>query len=743
MMQVPMGIPPPNPMLMVQQQSQNMLGSQTLPMVGGHMVPRSLPSMQNFKNSQDAGSPMVPATGDATPTDEDGTSVSSPSSAQKPATTQPGVNQYNHMMNLHSANRPMLPVPPPNSSSAPIPYPPPNVGYNFPPPGIRQPGMPPNSQFSWMHKSGQFNPEADPRQGMPLHPFNRPPTQSPVKDSDRRSVDMDQSASPIHPDKSDSMVISTDDESSMDRDFEVQAGGRFPGATTEFPRMPMGMHRMRGPPMQGGPRFPNMPMGAPPFLNPRVGGPRGMGMHPGHRMEEFSSQRGGPRMPGVPPPEPQRGEGPPRGPPPPSEGRDWYKRDFEAPPFERPFRDDRNNRDPWKTAEGPEGESRQGGQEERHDERTRDYDKRDSRDRQGLNTWDRPPPRGNDDDFNIKQRPRPVKKKSENKDLSNDLFSLRFYQRDKKPELKTELKKELVKRKMDDSKAQTSEKPTNKAEGTEKRESQAAIDARKEREARKRSRWGRTLSEEREYQEQRKCEIELKRTEVERKFQSYEQSVQASQALLSDSVEATENSDSLPGAVKAISDDATTNVEDVANSTNEPGAVPEPENPIVESVAQQVDSVPDTVSVPASSESEFTTQPANSEASTNSAVAEPAPETADSDSRSQVTTEEAVPVPVHFTESISNSEVDGSAPMSPEANSLPLSSNNNNHVDCEEAETTSLPTLMEVTCKSTLEEAIPNPLATTTTTTNDTHLSEDTNAAESSSANELVPSLES
>lgn len=436
MMQVPMGIPPPNPMLMVQQQS---MGTQALPMVGGPMgIPRTVvPSMtlQNIKTSQipepsvAAASPMVSsnppvgATGDATPTDEDGTSVSSPANSQKPS-----VPTSQSMMGM---NRPMLPIPPSTSTSGggsggnqgPVPYPPVG-GYNFPPPGMR----PPNSQqFQWMQNKSQSGgfPDADHRQGMHQQ-FNRPPmpNSSPMKESDRRSMDMDRSSSPDKMQQQE-MVISTDDESSMDREYDgPPVGNRFPG---EFsPRMPMGMHRMRGPM----PRF-NMPMGGGPRgqWDPRMGGPRGpMGMHPGHRIEEFSSQRGGPRM----------GPGMPNRFPPPNDGRDWYKRDYDG-PYDR----ERNfGRDPggWKTAEDADA---------RQDDRPpRDYD---SRGPGGYRNRG-PPPRDDDiDDFNVRQRPRPPKKPVSEKDFSSDLLSLKFYQRDKKPEEKEQIAREIQRKKAEES----------------------------------------------------------------------------------------------------------------------------------------------------------------------------------------------------------------------------------------------------------------------------------------------------
>ncbi|KAF8774068.1 SR-related and CTD-associated factor 4 like protein [Argiope bruennichi] len=580
-MQVPMGIPPPNPMLMVQQQSQNMLGNQTLPIVGGvpPIVPRTLPAipstLPNMTNTTVDSANA--SSGDATPTEEDGTNVSSPNviqnsvpssvSSTSTISTQAGIpaTQYNPMMNLPNSNR--LSVPPPVSTTGtPIPYPPPqNVGFNFPPPGMRPPGMAHNSQFPWMQKPpGSPFTESDSNQsrnvpGVPPHMFNnRPPfhevpsslpQNSPMKDGhsnrdmERRPGDMDPgNRSPMHSDKmSQEMVISTDDESSMDRDYshgEMKGGPRFQGVT-EFPRMPVNMHRMRNPmvPMQGG-RF---PPGMPPFP-PRIPGPRGPGMHPGHRMEmDFPGPRG-PRMPGL-IHGPRRMDGPHH----PNDGRDWYPRDFDGPPFERDrhFFNDRN-RDSWTTPEQIERDSRHMPRNhERHDERMRDMENRD-----GPNSYG--PPDQVEDIFEPRGRPRPGRK-SKPDDMMEDMFKVQFYQRDKNPAYQSHLNKQLDRRRKDDMTNRSSYKNddvnkstdlsnidvNNRTVGDKMARSDNSVDQdssgpRKDRESRKRSRWGRTLSEEREFQQQ-------KRNEIEMKFQSYEQSAQAAQLLQPNSQESSEN----------------------------------------------------------------------------------------------------------------------------------------------------------------------------------------------------------
>ncbi|GFS78701.1 hypothetical protein NPIL_279881 [Nephila pilipes] len=572
-MQVPMGIPPPNPMLMVQQQSSNLLGNQGLPLVGGvpPLVQGTLPNitsaLQNIKST--ITEPAITSmAGDATPTEEDGTSVSTPTSAQKPVptsvtstsinSTQSGnpVTQFNPMLNLPNHNRQILSVPPPVSASGtPIPYPPPHsVGFNFPPPGIRPPGMTPNSQFPWMQKPpGSPFTEADSKKGLPPHMFNtRPPfhdlpsshsqNSAPVKDNhgiinrdmDRRPGDMEpsgnRSSSPIHSDKMpQEMVISTDDESSMDRDYslnDMKGGPRFQGVTEFPPRMPMNMHRMRSPmgPMQGHRFPPGMPMGSP--FPPRMGGPRGPGMHPGLRMEMDFPR--GPRMHGMPP-------GMRDGQHLRNEGRDWYPRDFEGLPFERDrhFYNDRN-RDSWVPPESMESDVRHPPRNhERHEDRMRDMEKREGYNHQGPNIYHPSDKQMMDDSFTMRQRPRPGRKLQPNDDMFEDMHNSKYYQRDKK--LPYHVSKQLDRRRKDDE----SNKPYKNDDANRNvdqpdvnlqnnRTLSEKIDqdsmARKDRESRKRSRWGRTLSEEREFQQQKRNEIELK-------FQSYEQSAQAAQML--------------------------------------------------------------------------------------------------------------------------------------------------------------------------------------------------------------------
>ncbi|GFY45306.1 hypothetical protein TNIN_182471 [Trichonephila inaurata madagascariensis] len=583
-MSVPMGIPPPNPMLMVQQQSSNILGNQGLPLVGGvsSLVQGAHPNMKNSLQNIKSTVAESSTAGDATPTEEDGTSVSTPNSAQKPAptsvtstsinSTQSGipVTQFNPMLNLPNHNRQILSVPPPVSASGtPIPYPPPHsVGFNFPPPGMRPPGMTPNSQFPWMQKPpGSPFAEADSKKNVPPHMFNtRPPfrdmssslsqNSAPVKDNhgimsrdmDKRANDMEslgnRSSSPIHPDKMpQEMVISTDDESSMDRDYSVgdmKGGPRFQGMTEFPPRMPMNMHRMRNPmgPMQGHRFPPGMPMGAP--FPPRMGGPRGPGMHPGLRMEMDFPR--GPRMPGMPP-------GMRDGQHLRNEGRDWYPRDFEGPPFERErhFYNDRN-RDLWMPPEGMEGDMRHGPRShERHDDRMRDIEKREGYNHQGPNAY-HPSDMMMDDAFNMRQRPRPGRKLNPNEEMYEDMHNSKYFQRDKM--LPFHVNKQLDRRRKDDE----SNKPYKNEDANRsidqpdvKNQSNRTLNektdrdsskTKKDRESRKRSRWGRTLSEEREFQQQRLNEIEMK-------FQSYEQSAQANKTLPNSEENACEKSENV------------------------------------------------------------------------------------------------------------------------------------------------------------------------------------------------------
>lgn len=562
-MPVPMGIPPPNPMLMVQQQSPNILGNQGLSLVGGvpplvqGTHPNIKSALQNIKSTESSITSMA---GDATPTEEEGTRVSTPTSVQKPVhtsvtstsinSTQSGipVTQFNPMLNLQNPSRQILSVPPPVSTSGtPIPYPPPhNVGFNFPPPGMRPPGMTPNSQFPWMQKPpGSHFTETDPKKNVPPHMFNaRPPFRdisTSVKDNhgivnrdvDKRASDLEssgnRSSSPIHPDKMpQEMVISTDDESSMDRDYslsDMKGGPRFQGMTEFPPRMPMNMHRMRNPmgPMQGHRFPPSMPMGAP--FPPRMGGPRGPGMHPGLRMEMDFPR--GPRMPGLPP---GMRDGQHL-----REGRDWYPRDFEGPPFERERHFFDRNRDLWIPPEGMENDMRHPPRNhERHEDRMRDMEKREAYNHQGPNAYHPPDKQMMDDAFNMRQRPRPGRKLNPNDEMYDDMHNSKYFQRDKK--LPFHVNKQLDRRRKDDESnklyksddairnvdqlditIQNSKIPNDKID-------QDSSMNKKDRESRKRSRWGRTLSEEREFQQQKRNEIELK-------FQSYEQSAQANQTL--------------------------------------------------------------------------------------------------------------------------------------------------------------------------------------------------------------------
>ncbi|GBM91574.1 hypothetical protein AVEN_209403-1 [Araneus ventricosus] len=142
---------------------------------------------------------ITSTTGDETPTEADGTNVSSPSAVVSTSaiSTQTGIPVTN-------TNR--LPVQPPVSTSGrPIPYLPlQNVGFNFSPPGMRPPGMAPNSQFPWMQKPpGSFTDfdsiKSRSAPGMPPHmfnnrlPFHEVPSgttghATPTEDSDRLPV---------------------------------------------------------------------------------------------------------------------------------------------------------------------------------------------------------------------------------------------------------------------------------------------------------------------------------------------------------------------------------------------------------------------------------------------------------------------------------------------------------------------------------------------------------------------------
>lgn len=419
-MPVPMGIPPPNPVLMVQQQSQNMQPLQMMP----PMVSRV--ALPNLKASE--------AAGDATPTDEDGTS--SP-------------KKFNSMMGL----RPMLSVPPPVSSAGtPIPYPPPNVGFGFPPPGMR----PPMGQFQWMQKGNAVRPVYGNR------PFEAPADSKPEekKEENKRS--------PMRQE----MVISTDDESSMDQDYARGGDPRFQGPL-DFGRVDW---------MQGPPRFPSHP-------GYRMNGPRGMRMEFGRRM----------RAP------PRRGDG-------------YVDPQEFDPPYQEPWRHDDYHRgratpDATKEAEPPAEEKKE-------------Y----------------PSP-----------KPKPSNK---TKNVMGDLFRLKFYKRESNKPVHRKIQKgdatkrptqEAVipepevpkaedptasdRRPMDtivppmDTAAPPSDtslpdKPSceeTTQNGQPQKMDPSVCNSRRDRDrdSRKRSRWGRTLSEEREFQQQKRNEIEIK-------FQSYE-----------------------------------------------------------------------------------------------------------------------------------------------------------------------------------------------------------------------------
>ncbi|XP_035230883.1 SR-related and CTD-associated factor 4-like isoform X2 [Stegodyphus dumicola] len=686
-MQMPMGIPPPNPMLMVQQQSQNILSSQPLPIVGGvpQMVPRTVPpvanALQNLKSTPHTepaiGSPMVPVTsatvpvtsaaGDATPTEEDGTSVSSPntihmsvpgpvSSASVPmVSTQPG--HFNPILGLHNASRPMLSVPPPVSTAVtPIPYPPPNVGFNFPPPGIRPPApghnAAPNTQFQWMQKpcgspytdadsshsanSAAARPVPPPQPGMGLHMFgNRPPFHEapstvsasnppPMKDMhniknrdpgilERKAGEMDilgnRNASPGHHDKMmQDMVMSIDDESSMDQDFprsDMSMGPRFQ-SPVEFPRMPMNMHRMRGPPgpMQG-PRFPRgMHMGAP--FPMRMGGPRGLGpnMHP--RMEmEFQMHHGprGPRIPGG----PHRGDNMH----PSHDGRDWYPRDFDGPPFERDrerrYHDDWK-RESWITSDDLESDGRRMTRE--RDEGRREDRDRWNRDQRGHSdrsfkdeSRDMPLQPGFDkNDYSEKPKPKP---RNNNKNLMDDMQKLKCYQRDKKIDIPQYSRKQGKGENVDEKQTQKSDfenkesekpKPENQVDSSGEKscdninesvndvyqEHNSSVSKKeRDRESRKRSRWGRTLSEEREFQQQ-------KRNEIEMKFQSYEQS-HAAQQPISNVQENQENTQT--NILDNVPIEANTSIEMETSETKPGESIPETECDIQKSTPSVLDNL--------------------------------------------------------------------------------------------------------------------------------------------------------
>lgn len=613
MMQVPMGIPPPAPMLMVQQQSQGILSNQPLSVVGGvpQIVPRTIPpattTLPNLKSAVQTESVLSStaiaastAIGDATPTEEEGTNVLSPSvqisvpgTVSVPAvpaqSTQPVVSvaQFNTMLGLN-ANRPMLSVPPPVSTTGtPIPYPPPNMGFNFPPPGIRPPGqahtLPPNPQFPWMQKqvgspfadgdssqsTTSIRPVPPPQPGMSVHMFgSRPPfhdpqstisniNSTPIKESlkgrdsmEPKSGDMEsainRNVSPGHHDKMiQEMVISTDDESSMDVEYprnDIPTGPCYPGVP-EFPRTPMNMQRMRGPPgqMPPGPRFRGMPMGSP--FPMRMGGPRGMGgpgMH--NRMDmEFPPHHGsrGPRIP-MGPHGPRRNDMHA-----PHDGREWYPRDFEGPPYDRER--DRRYRDDWNR------ESWEHERDSRHNSRDHDEGRRDDH----RESWNRERsdnsrsskdvniPSDKNNDSSGKPKDKPNKSKA-TKSLMDDLLKLRSYQRGgpvySKPN-RSETSKDKIPSKDDKVDSNDAHKLESNIEQSnndkdDKNEQIVTVKKEKDRESRKRSRWGRTLSEEREIQQQKRNEIELK-------FQSYEQSHAAQQPVQTSSITPIENSDEI------------------------------------------------------------------------------------------------------------------------------------------------------------------------------------------------------
>ncbi|GIX66593.1 hypothetical protein CEXT_765251 [Caerostris extrusa] len=256
------------------------LGDQNVPLVGGvpPLVQRNHPnltsSLTSIKNAVEE-STISSLAGDATPTEEDGTSVSSPGFIQKSVSSSvssASVNstpafQFGPLMNLHNSNR--LHVPPPVSTSgSPTPYPSPHeLDFNFPPPGMLPPNMSTNSQMLWMQKhcgspfTKSASKQSRPGPGMPPHLFNSrlpfhglPSQNSPMKndnkDMGRRPGEMKSyvNRSPMHPYKMpQEMGICTDVESSMDRDYShnEMKGPRFPGAIEFPPRMPMNRHRMR------------------------------------------------------------------------------------------------------------------------------------------------------------------------------------------------------------------------------------------------------------------------------------------------------------------------------------------------------------------------------------------------------------------------------------------------------------------------------------------------------------------
>lgn len=639
-MQVPMGIPPPAPMLMVQQQSQGIMGNQPLPIVGGvpQMVPRSLPpvttTLPNLKNAMPTESVLpssvVPSSatiGDATPTEEEGTNVSSPSiqitapgSASLPSTPVPSsqsLTPFNSMLGLN-ANRPMLSVPPPVSTAGtPIPYPPPNVGFNFPPPGIRPPGqahaLSLNAQMPWMQKqvgspfadadssqstpSTPVRPVPPPQPGMPLHMFgNRPPFPDPqssnmnsssmkdIKGKDKPN-DMENldGRNASHQDKiNQEMSKNNTDESSMDMDYsrnDMPPGPCFPGIP-DFPRGPMNMQRMRGPHghMPPGPRFPRgMHMGSP--FPMRMGGPRGMGgpgMH-GRMDMEFSPHHGprGPRMPmGL--PGPHRNDVMHPG----HDGRDWYPRDFEPPPYERErerrFRDDwgRGGREPWGNPGCDEADPRRNARD--MDEARRD-DHRDpwNRDRGENSRLSKDTNTINEKNDSLSRLKDKTNNKSKsNKNLMDELLKLRSYQRGGSSSSSSSLsfnksnrtepsREKPVRKENRDSNSEVEKPPDINLELSEKvsgNEHNTNSRREKDRESRKRSRWGRTLSEEREFQQQ-------KRNEIEMKFQSYEQSHAAQQPALNSAEVAAQNTDSMSDMNP--SDSLEENLADLPPQTND------------------------------------------------------------------------------------------------------------------------------------------------------------------------------
>lgn len=228
---------------------------------------------------------------------------------------------------------------------------------------------------------------------------------------------------------------------------------------------------------------------------------------------------------------------------------------------------------------------------------------------------------------------------------------------------------------------------------------------RKEREARKRSRWGRTLSEEREFQEQRKCEIELKRTEVEMKFQSYEKEQQ-----LLPPVPPSENSNS--EATNVTSEDATNM--DVQNTTNDPAVESEPNG----NIAQQTGSLSTVPPDPAPTEIVVPRQEETSNL--------PEPVSMDTNSCTKPALEE----PVSETAPMSRSEVSNSTSLETDSHHQ-----SNNHVNCENIE---IPSSTEIPSKLAVEEAVSNVLPDVLN--NDSQVPENTEAAESCTAPEVSES---